>query len=72
MSRLSEETLILVMIQRIKNKVKVLRTDPHMQEVARGTMLAFALKIVGSSLAFGFNVAVARLLGAEGAGLYFQ
>tara|TARA_R110001592_G_scaffold122742_1_gene329764 strand:+ start:2042 stop:3382 length:1341 start_codon:yes stop_codon:yes gene_type:complete len=59
------------MIQRIKNKVKVLRTDPHMQEVARGTMLAFALKIVGSSLAFGFNVAVARLLGAEGAGLYF-
>lgn len=42
-----------------------------MQEVARGTMLAFALKIIGSGLAFGFNVAIARLLGAEGAGLYF-
>lgn len=42
-----------------------------MQEVARGTMLAFALKIMGSGLAFAFNVVVARLLGAEGAGIYF-
>jgi len=55
------------MIQRIKNKVAVL----HMREVARGTMLAFALKVGGSGLAFAFNTAVARLLGAEGAGLYF-
>lgn len=59
------------MIQRIKNKASILRADPHMQEVARGTMLAFVLKVAGSGLAFGFNVAVARLLGAEGAGLYF-
>ncbi len=59
------------MIQCIKKKLKVLRADPHMQEVVQGTMLAFVLKIVGSGLAFGFNVAVARLLGAEGAGLYF-
>lgn len=59
------------MIQRFKNKVEVLRADPHMQEVVRGTMLAFVLKLVGSGLAFCFNVAVARLLGAEGAGLYF-
>lgn len=59
------------MIQRIKYKIKVLRADPHMQEVVRGTMLSFLLKIAGSGLAFGFSVAVARLLGAEGAGLYF-
>ena len=49
----------------------MLRADPHMQEVARGTLLAFILKVVGSGLAFSFNVAVARLLGAEGAGIYF-
>lgn len=59
------------MIQRIKNKARVLRADPHMQEVARGTMLTFVMKVAGSGLAFGFNVAIARLLGAEGAGLYF-
>ena len=49
----------------------MLRADPHMKEVARGTLLAFILKVAGSGLAFSFNVAVARLLGAEGAGLYF-
>lgn len=59
------------MIQRVKNKITVLSTDPHMREVVRGTILAFALKVGGSGLAFAFNVAVARLLGAEGGGLYF-
>lgn len=59
------------MIQRVKNKIAVLRADPHMQEVVRGTLLAFVLKVIGAGLAFAFNVAVARLLGAEGAGLYF-
>lgn len=59
------------MISLIKNKAKVLRADPHMREVARGTMLAFVLKVAGSGLAFAFNVAIARMLGAEGAGLYF-
>lgn len=47
------------------------RLDGHMREVVKGTALAFVLKIVGSGLAFAFNVAVARLLGAEGAGIYF-
>ncbi len=59
------------MIQRIKNKVNVLRADSHIREVTRGMSHAFVLKVVGAGLAFGFNVAVARLLGAEGAGLYF-
>lgn len=59
------------MIRRTKNKLKLLREDPHMREVARGTLLAFVLKLGGSGLAFAFNVAVARLMGAEGAGLYF-
>lgn len=59
------------MIKHIKNKISELRADPHMREVGRGTVLAFILKLAGSGLAFGFNVALARLLGAEGAGLYF-
>lgn len=59
------------MIRSIKSKIKVLRADQHMREVARGSLIAFALKIFGSALAFTFNIAVARLLGAEGAGLYF-
>ena len=45
--------------------------DGHMQEVVRGTAIAFILKVLGAGLAFGFNVTVARLVGAEGAGLYF-
>ncbi len=59
------------MIQKLKNRAEVLRNDPHMREVALGALLAFALKIVGAGLMFGFNVAIARLLGAEGTGLYF-
>lgn len=59
------------MIQRVKTMFIVLRADSHMREVAQGTLLAFALKIGGSGLVFAFNVAVAQLLGAEGAGLYF-
>ena len=45
--------------------------DHHMQEVARGASIAFALKLAGAALTFGFNVALARLLGAEDAGIYF-
>lgn len=59
------------MIQRLKKKVSMLRADPHMREVGRGVIIAFVLKVGGSALTFGFNVAVARLLGADGAGLYF-
>jgi len=59
------------MFKRIESKVKVLRADPHMREAAKGTLLAFVLKICGSGLTFLFNVAVARLLGAEGAGIFF-
>jgi O-antigen/teichoic acid export membrane protein len=42
-----------------------------MLDVTRGAGLAFALKIVGASLAFAFNVAIGRLVGADGAGLFF-
>ncbi|WP_461516542.1 flippase [Porticoccus sp.] len=41
-----------------------------MKEVAQKSAIAFALKIVGVALAFGFNLVLARLLGAEGVGVY--
>jgi len=43
----------------------------HMAEVLRGAGLAFVLRGVGAGLAFLLNVVIGRMLGAEGAGLYF-
>lgn len=47
------------------------RMDFHMKEVVRGASVAFTLKVFSVGLSFGFNVLLARLLGAEGAGIYF-
>lgn len=46
------------------------RADP-MREVLRGAAVTFVVKVLGAGLMFGFNVLVARLLGAEGAGLFY-
>lgn len=45
--------------------------DTHSREVLSGAALAFVLRAVGVGLAFVLNVVIGRLLGAEGAGLYF-
>lgn len=45
--------------------------DAHTHEVISGALIAFVLRGLGAALAFALNVAVARLLGVEGAGLYF-
>jgi O-antigen/teichoic acid export membrane protein len=45
--------------------------DSNFHEVLRGTKTAFTTKIIGSILAFSFNLALGRLLGADGAGIYF-
>lgn len=45
--------------------------DVHTLEVLRGVIVAFLLRALGAGLAFGFNIAIGRLLGAQGAGLYF-
>ena len=45
--------------------------DSHMKELVSGASVAFVLKVAGAALAFGFNVTLSRMLGAEGAGLYF-
>ncbi len=43
----------------------------HVREVVRGASVAFVLKVLGAALSFGLNVAVARALGVDGAGVYF-
>ena len=42
-----------------------------MREILSKGALAFLLKMAGATLAFGFHITLARLLGASGAGLYF-
>jgi O-antigen/teichoic acid export membrane protein len=45
--------------------------DEHMQQVLRGGAAAFVLRVLGAAFNFGFNIVMARLLGAEGAGVYY-
>jgi len=45
--------------------------DANIEEIVRGASVAFVLKVIGAGLAFMFNVVLARLLGANGAGIYF-
>lgn len=45
--------------------------DHHMREVLQGASVAFILKVLGTALGLLFNVLLARMLGAEGAGIYF-
>jgi O-antigen/teichoic acid export membrane protein len=47
------------------------RLDGHTQEVVRGAGVAFILRVTGAGFGFLFNVLLARLLGAEGAGIYY-
>ncbi len=50
---------------------RLARMDGHLREVLTGATLAFILRIIGAGAAFVLNVVIGRLLGAEGAGLYF-
>lgn len=47
------------------------RFDPHMQEVVRGASGALIIRVIGAGFGFLFNVLLARMLGAEGAGIYY-
>jgi len=49
----------------------VSRCDEHFQELLHGASVAFVLKILAAGSAFGLNVILARMLGAEGSGFFF-
>ncbi len=44
--------------------------DDHMQEVLGGAAVAFVLQVFGRGMAFGFIVFLARMVGADGLGVY--
>ncbi len=46
------------------------KLDVHTREMIGGTSVAFILKIFSAGLSFGFNVVLARMLGAEGSGVF--
>ncbi len=45
--------------------------DGHLREVLTGASIAFVVRGMGAAMAFLLNVIIGRLLGVEGAGLYF-
>jgi O-antigen/teichoic acid export membrane protein len=47
------------------------KLDSHAHEILSKGAVAFVLKIIGAGLAFLFQVAIARYLGASGSGVYF-
>src|SRR5574340_239897 len=47
------------------------RLDEHMKEIVSGAAVALSLKVVAAGTAFALHVVLARLLGAEGTGIYF-
>ena len=58
----------------VKNGLSVVRSlsqDIDMREAVKDTVAALLLRMIGSILALMFNIVIARLLGAGGAGLYF-
>ncbi|NNG03136.1 MAG: oligosaccharide flippase family protein [Inquilinus sp.] len=45
--------------------------DAHMLEVLRGAAIGFPLRLLAAGLTFALNIVLARILGAEQAGLYY-
>jgi O-antigen/teichoic acid export membrane protein len=45
--------------------------DKQIRALSKDAVLAFMLRLVGAALGFAVNVVLARMLGVEGAGLYF-
>jgi O-antigen/teichoic acid export membrane protein len=45
--------------------------DKHWREVLEKSSIAFVMKALGAGLAFAFNIVLARMLGADGAGIFF-
>lgn len=57
------------MLKKISRIAK--RLDADMLEVVKKAAIALLMRVLGAALAFGFNIQIARALGAEGSGMYF-
>jgi len=47
------------------------RFDTHMRDVLKGAYIAFIIKVFAVTATFGMNLFIARVLGAEGSGIFF-
>ena len=45
--------------------------DHHTSEIVRGASAALIVRVAGAGISFALNVLIARLYGADGAGVYF-
>ncbi len=59
------------MLSKVVSRFKSSYLDFHMKDVFNGTIVAFILKVIGAALSFAFSIFLARILGAEGTGMYF-
>jgi len=50
---------------------KIFQNDKHLNEVLKKSSVAFVVKVAGTGAKFGYNVLLARMLGASGTGVYF-
>ena len=48
-----------------------MQLQEHIQEVLRNASSAFLFKVIAAAFGFALNVQLARMLGAEGAGIYY-
>jgi O-antigen/teichoic acid export membrane protein len=56
---------------RLLNKIASFNNDSHFLEVVRGAAQALVVKVFAAGLAFGLNVFLARMLGADGVASYY-
>ena len=47
------------------------KLDTHLKEILEGASITFILRSVGFIFTFGFNIMLARMVGPDGAGLFF-
>jgi O-antigen/teichoic acid export membrane protein len=59
------------MRKRLQIKLDAIRANHHLWEVMKGASLSLMIQVVGSMLGLAVSITVARMLGAEGSGVYY-
>jgi O-antigen/teichoic acid export membrane protein len=69
LNNLRSSSTIIAIVQQFANVFSNL--DSHLKELLQGASIALLLKLIAAAIGFVFNVAIARMLGADGSGVYF-
>lgn len=59
------------MRKKLQNKLNAMRADQHLWEVMKGASSSLMIQVLGSMLGFIVSITIARMLGAEGSGVYY-